>query len=91
MNGDNEWLIGKYIYLINELLKVRGGGVDAFQVVVEGELGQGLPGRGEGVDLDRVHAQRRLVPDCARRDQRDPLHRTEPQFASVLQFSWKQN
>ena len=68
---------------------MRRGRVDAFQVVVEGELGQGLPRRGEGVDLDRVHPARtqRTGPVVAHRTgryQRDSLHATKAQFTPVL-------
>ncbi len=38
-------------YLIDELLEVGCGRIDALQIVVQGELCQGLPGRGEGVNL----------------------------------------
>jgi hypothetical protein len=41
-------------YLIDELLEMRCGRIDALQIVVQGELGQGLPGRGEGVHFHRI-------------------------------------
>ena len=95
-------LIFYSLYLIDELLEVRCGRIDALQIVVQGELGQGFPGRGEGVNLDRIDpaasasssvtsaytaARRRLaVSHWAGRDQRDPLHRTESQLPPVLQI-----
>ena len=44
------------LYLIDELLEVRRGRIDALQIVVQRKLGERLPGRGEGVHLDGIHA-----------------------------------
>ena len=41
-------------YLIDELLEVGCGRIDALQIVVQSKLGQGFPGRGEGVHLYRI-------------------------------------
>ena len=41
-------------YLIDELLEVGCGRIDALQIVVQGELCQGFPRRGEGVNLNRI-------------------------------------
>lgn len=37
------------MHLIDELLEMRCGRIDALQIVVQGKLGQRFPGRGEGV------------------------------------------
>jgi hypothetical protein len=36
-------------YLIDELLEMGCGQIDALQIIVQGEFGQSFPGRGEGV------------------------------------------
>ena len=61
-----------------------GRRVYPLQIVVQGELGEGFPGRREGVHLDGIETERRFVAHRTGRDQRNALHRSETQFASVL-------
>ena len=72
--------------LTDEVLEVRGVGVEPVEVGVEGKVGEGLPGRLVALDLDGVHADGRVVPDGRGGHHGDAVHGPVTHLAAVLKM-----
>ena len=72
--------------LIDEVLEVRRVGVEPVEVGVQGEVGEGLPGRLVALDLDGVHADGRVVADGRGGHHGDAVHRAVAHLAAVLEM-----
>ena len=66
------------------MLEVWDSWIEPVQICVERKVGEALPRRLVRLDLDGVHAERRVVAHRWRRDHRDAVEAAVAEFTTVL-------